>query len=136
MSRKYFIGMMLFGLIVLTGLNSCKKAVTVVIAPTGSTIPTDKTISFSSDIVPIFEKSCNGSGCHATGAKAPDLTQAKAFAALNSGGYLNTSNPVKSKLYLSLTGKSGMVMPIGSANNPSNLNNLVLAWLTQGAKNN
>jgi len=27
-------------------------------------------------------------------------------------------------------------MPLGAANNPSNINNLMLAWIKQGAKNN
>lgn len=121
---------------VMIGVSSCKKAVTVVIEPTGNTISTDKTVSFSGDIVPLFVKNCNGTGCHASGAKSPDLTEAKAYSSLSSGGYLNVSNPAKSKLYLSLTGKSGMVMPIGTANNPSNINNLVLAWIQKGAKNN
>jgi hypothetical protein len=136
MSRKIVYGLLLVCSIVLFGLQGCKKDVTVVIEPTGSTISSDKTISFSSDIVPIFNKSCSISGCHATGGKAPDLTDSKAFSSLNSGGYLDVAKPASSKLYLSLTGKYGMVMPIGTANNPSNLNNLVLAWITQGAKNN
>lgn len=136
MSRNIVYGMMLVCGFVLFGLNSCQKDVTAIIEPTGSVIPTDKTVSFASDIVPIFSKSCSMSGCHATGAKAPDLTSSKAFSALSNGGYLNLSTPKSSKLYLSLIGKSGVAMPVGAASNPSNINNLVLAWIQQGAKNN
>ncbi len=136
MSRKIAIGLLLASTIVLFGMYSCTKDVTVIIEPSLSSIPTNKTISFASDIVPIISKSCAMTGCHVTGGKSPDLSDGKAFGSLSSGGYLNIANPKSSKIYLSLTGKGGLLMPIGSVNNPSNLNNLILMWVQQGAKNN
>ncbi len=136
MSRKITLGTLLVCVMVIIGLNSCKKDVTVIIEPAASSISSTKVISFASDIVPIINKSCAVSGCHASGAKSPDLSEGKAYSALNNGGYFNKTTPEKSKLYLSLTGKSGIAMPVGSASNPSNINNLVLAWIKQGAKNN
>ena len=136
MSRNIAFGMILVCGIVLFGLNSCQKDVTAVIEATGSTIPTDKAVSFAGDIVPIFSKSCSISGCHASGGKAPDLSDSKAFSSLSNGGYINLATPKSSKLYLALTGKNGIAMPVGAASNPSNINNLVLAWIQQGGKNN
>ena len=136
MSRNIAFGMILVCGIVLFGLNSCQNDVTAIIEPTGSVIPADKTVSFAGDIVPIFSKSCSIAGCHASGGKAPDLSDGKAFGSLSSGGYLNIGTPKSSKLYLALTGKGGIAMPVGGASNPSNINNLVLAWIQQGAKNN
>jgi hypothetical protein len=95
-----------------------------------------KTVSFSSDIIPIFNSSCSLSGCHSSGGKAPDLTATKAYSSLTIGNYLNLAAPEQSVLYLYLTGKKSPQMPLGAAANPSNLNNLVLAWIKQGAKNN
>lgn len=95
-----------------------------------------KTVSFSSDIIPILSKTCSISGCHNTGGQTPDLTSAKAFSSLTIGGFITTATPDQSVLYLYLIGKKTPEMPLGSANNPSNINQLVLAWIQQGAKNN
>ncbi len=114
-------------------LQSCYDATTVVIdnSPTVT-----KTVSFANDIIPVLNKSCNVSGCHNAGGKKPDLSGDKAYASLTIGNYLNLSSPNESDLYLYLTGKKAPQMPLGAAANPSNLNQLVLAWIKQGAKNN
>jgi len=80
-------------------------------------------------------KSCALSGCH-SGTVAPNLSAATAYNALENGNLINTSTPKSSEVYLWLTGKKAVAMPAGSANNPSNINALMLAWITQGAKNN
>jgi hypothetical protein len=91
-------------------------------------------VLFSGDIIPIFDKSCNMSGCHSTGGKAPDLSPQRAYQALINGGYINTSSPEKSELYLWMTGKKGTPMPLSGPN--QQYNSLVLAWIKQGALNN
>lgn len=121
-------------LMVLGFTMSCKKDVTVII-DNGAAAVANKTISFSGDIVPILSKSCSITGCHVSGGQTPDLSAAKAYGSL-SGSYINLSKPESSKVYLSLTGKGAMAMPVGAASNPSNLNNLMLTWIKQGAKNN
>lgn len=111
---------------------SCTKTTTVAI---DNSAAITKTVSFSKDIQPILTKSCALSGCH-SGTIAPNLSTAVAFNALENGNFINTGIPASSEVYLWLTGKRAIAMPNGSANNPSNINALMLAWITQGAKNN
>jgi hypothetical protein len=91
-------------------------------------------VSFANDLLPIFNQSCNSSGCHNTGGVPPDLTTANAYDALISGGYINLSAPDRSELYLWMRGERGLPMPLSGPN--ENYNALVLAWITQGALNN
>lgn len=110
----------------------CTKTTTVVLDNSPAvTTP----VSFSKDIVPILTKSCAISGCH-SGTVAPNLSVATAYNALENGNFINTGTPASSEVYLWLTGKRAVAMPAGSANNPSNINALMLAWIKQGAKNN
>lgn len=91
-------------------------------------IPLD--VSFSQDIIPIFNASCNVAGCHNAGGIPPDLTAANAFSSLNNGGYINTSDPANSKLYQRMASD----MPPSGINAGDNA--LVLAWIEQGALDN
>ena len=91
--------------------------------------------SCSKTIVPILTQSCAASGCHG-GSIAPNLTATNAYNSLKTGNYINLATPASSEVYLWLTGKESATMPLGAANNPSNINALMLAWITQGAKNN
>lgn len=112
-------------------LSGCYKDKTVV-ADTGEEIT--RTVTFSNDIVPVFNSSCNGSGCHSAGGTAPDLTAANALLSLTSGNYLNTAEPDKSELYQWMTGKRTLPMPLSGPN--KDYNALILAWIKQGAQNN
>jgi hypothetical protein len=94
-----------------------------------------KTVSFSSDIVPLLTTNCAKSGCH-NGTISPDLSAANAFTSLVDGNFVSTSTPSNSLVYLWLTGKEAATMPLGASNNPSNINGYILAWITQGAENN
>ena len=94
-----------------------------------------KTVSFSSDIVPLLTTNCAKSGCH-NGTISPDLSAANAFTSLVDGNFVSTSTPSNSLVYLWLTGKEAATMPLGASNNPSNINGFILAWITQGAENN
>jgi hypothetical protein len=114
---------------------SCYKATTLVI-PTEQEVTRD--VFLTDDLVPIFHQSCGISGCHNSTGIKPDLSgdKDKIYAALINGNYVNLSSPESSEIYLWLTGKRSATMPVGAANNPSNINQLVLAWIKQGAKNN
>ncbi|WP_295674125.1 hypothetical protein [uncultured Mucilaginibacter sp.] len=129
--KKTGMVLILIACIIVT-IASCTKTDTVLIDNT-QVITT--TVSLSKDIQPILTKSCAVSGCH-SGSQAPNLTAAAAYTSLTTGGYVNTGTPKSSSVYLWLTGKKAVAMPAGSANNPSNINALMLAWITQGAKNN
>ena len=131
-SKKITIASLIIAQLILV-IASCTKTTTVLI---DNSPAVTKTVSFAKDIQPIFSKSCALSGCH-NGSIAPNLTDAvTAYASLQSGSFINTATPESSLVYLWLTGKEAITMPAGAANNPSNINGLMLAWIKQGAKNN
>jgi len=129
--KKTIIGLIVVMQLVLI-INSCTKTTTV---PIDNSPAITTTVSFSKDIQPILTKSCAISGCH-SGTIAPNLSDATAYTSLVNGSFFNTTTPANSVVYLWLTGKEAITMPAGAANNPSNINALMLAWITQGAKNN
>jgi len=91
-------------------------------------------ISFSQDMVPIFNESCNVSSCHSAGGIEPDLTAEKAYNNLINGNYIDLNAPENSELYLWMTGKRSSPMPLSGSD--QKLNAVVLAWIKQGARNN
>ncbi|MBT8327435.1 MAG: hypothetical protein KJP21_06910 [Bacteroidia bacterium] len=91
-------------------------------------------MSFTSDIIPIFNESCNMSGCHDVGDQVPDLSPANAYTVLINDGYINTTNPKESSLYKWMNDEESLSMPLTG---PDALYNAkVLAWIEQGALNN
>ena len=55
-------------------------------------IQTVSNVSFSKNVIPIFNQSCNTStSCHAKGGIAPDLSAANAWGSLINGGYVSDS---------------------------------------------
>lgn len=112
-------------------LSGCYKNMSV-ISDTGEEI--SRTVSFNTELIPMFNASCNMSGCHNSGGKSPDLSPASAYVSLINGSYVNTDNPEASELYLWMTGKKGTPMPVSGIN--KDYNSLVLAWIKQGAQNN
>lgn len=122
-----------FGLVIIGGIIGCAKDTTLIIK---NDVVVTNTVSFSKDLVPIFIQNCALSGCHASGGQVPDLTAAKAYNSIINASLVNTNNPTSSIIYERLTGVLTPAMPFGKTSNPSNINNLVLAWIKQGAKNN
>ena len=116
----------------IAALTGCYKTATLLV---DNSPAVTKTVSFGADIVPILTASCAKSGCH-NGSISPNLSSANAYNSLVNGNFVSVGTPASSVLYLWLTGKESATMPLGAANNPSNINGLVLAWITQGAKNN
>lgn len=117
--------------VLLAGVIGCYKDKTVVL-DTGDEVT--RPVSFASDVIPIFNASCNGSGCHSSGGKSPDLSAANAFSNLFSGNYINVSDAANSELMKWMTGKKSTPMPTSGIN--KDYNALVLAWIKQGAENN
>jgi hypothetical protein len=90
-------------------------------------------VSFSGDLIPIFNRDCNTSGCHdATPAHKPSLVPDKAYTSLMSGGYVNTAVPNQSTIYVVL--QTGAMPPTGALNVKEQ--QLVLDWIRNGAPNN
>ncbi len=88
------------------------------------------TVSFSSDIIPIFEKSCNAGGCHGGGFD-PDLRPESAYVSLISGGYVDTDSPASSSIYTVLIA-GGSMSNYAEQGDPE----LILEWIEQGALDN
>ncbi len=128
---KKVTGIMMMGVAVVL-LAGCYKNVTVI--QNGPEITTP--VSFSKDIIPIYNKSCNMSGCHNTGGQKPDLTIGNAYRTINEEDLIDVANPEGSEMMGWLTGTIKPAMPLGTTANPSNINALTLAWIKQGAKNN
>ena len=87
-------------------------------------------VSFSNDLIPFFNQSCNMSGCHNAGGFSPDLSPANAYQSLFDDGQIDTDNPMNSKLYISLN--SGTMKKYSTAEETAK----VLKWIEQGAPNN
>lgn len=93
--------------------------------------PIPDNVSFTSDVMPIFDNGCNTNVCHGPGSTPPDLSADNAYDALIGGGYVNTDTPESSTIYTSMT--SGSMVPyVQNAGDPD----IILAWIKQGAKNN
>lgn len=90
-------------------------------------------VTFAADIIPIFNKDCNGSGCH-NGSVSPNLLPANAYNALINGGYIDKADPPNSSLYKWMEGEEGTPMPPSGPD--ATYNAKVLAWIEQGALNN
>ena len=85
----------------------------------------DNPTLFSTQVEPIFQDRCIA--CHDS--RKPVLVTGSAFASLTNGGYINTENPLESKVYQKATDGHGQNM--SSAERA-----LLLQWITEGAKNN
>jgi hypothetical protein len=114
-------------------ISGCVKDDTLLI--TNNKVVTAK-VSFSKDLVPLFTSNCATSGCHVADHQPPDLEAADAYNSLKALNMLNLTNPQSSLIYERLSGAVKPSMPMNAPNNPSNINNLVLAWIKQGALNN
>lgn len=115
------------------GLTSCeyKQMEPVVI----NELPTD--VSFSDDIMPIFNASCNMAGCHSEGGISPDLSATNAYLVLSSGSMLDLLTPENSELYKRMIDE-GNPMPTNGFGGilDANKTNTVLVWIQEGALDN
>jgi len=91
-------------------------------------------VSFSADIIPIFNTSCNAVGCHAANGISPNLSVASAYADLFNKGLVDTADPSASDLYSRMNSSSAPMPPQGKLNQYQV--DLVLAWIEQGAIDN
>jgi len=123
--KKLRQGLILFFLLGSLGLSSCTWDE---IPPPKIEIP-DEPISFSDDIIPIFEANCNASNCHG-GFWKPDLRPNNAYNELTTGGYIDIDSPADSELYVKISPGQSMAdyaTPQDRA--------LILQWITEGAEN-
>lgn len=128
--KYHFSIFFIFTLIVVSGIMSCSYDQHL---PEEEPVVTDS-VYFADDILPIFNMSCNTSGCHNSGGVAPDLSPGNAYNSLIEGGYIDTQNPDNSELLQWMRGNRKLNMPLEGPD--PEYNSLVLAWITQGALNN
>ncbi len=89
--------------------------------------------SFSGKIVPIFITGNRCTSCHGAGATKPILTATKAYSEIISMGLVNIDDPAASKLYTFV--KAGAGTHVWKTYSSSQAE-LILTWITEGAKNN
>ena len=94
--------------------------------------PVTGTVSFSTQVAPIFSTGAKCTSCHNTGGQAPDLTAAAAYASIVPG-LITTGTPDQSIIYSfpapSTSTHSWKKYTAGEAA-------IILAWINDGAKNN
>ena len=93
----------------------------------------ETTVSFTSDMIPIFQNKCTA--CHKPGGvePTPDLTADKAYNSLHTSTYLNLTTPEESYLYVHLYSDA-------NAHSQKKFTAAealtVLTWIQEGAQNN
>lgn len=115
--KKYFF---LLIIMIVIYIGSCEK---VTLEP-DTDIPDN--ISFSQDIQSIFDANCTK--CH-NGSRSPDLRMDHSYDALTKSGYVDTAEPGKSLIYITLNGSHG-------SRASAKEKQMILGWIQQGAKNN
>ena len=88
-------------------------------------------VSFSVDIQPIFDRSCNNAGCHSTGGVAPDLTAGLAYNDLFAENMIDLTTPENSRLYTKCVA-GGSMNKYTQVGDPE----IILKWIQEGALNN
>lgn len=130
--KKIIITLFVLGGLFITG---CVKDDTLILKPIVA--PITRTVSLAGDLEPIFVGHCAKTGCHIVGGQKPDLSSAASSYKSLVPEMVNLTTPASSILYMRLTGAATPAMPFDApASDPSGINELVLAWITQGAKNN
>lgn len=95
-----------------------------------------ETVSFQRDIIPIFNKYCNTSGCHSGSSPTGNLNlePAVAYSQLIKKQEVDTINPTYSAIYIKMTSASNPMPPTGKLDNYTI--SIILKWIRQKAKNN
>jgi mono/diheme cytochrome c family protein len=102
--------------------------------PPEAITPLPETVSYSTDVQPIWNQNCIG--CHATGSTAPDLTAANSYTALTKNNkYVVPAVAANSILYKCLIGEGAPLMPPAGKMSDSKIE-LVKKWINDGALNN
>jgi hypothetical protein len=101
--------------------------------PPDPTDPNAPEISFSAEILPIFNNGNNCTSCHGTGGTSPDLTTEKAYNSINNSKYISLGTPEESKIYHYPSPDTDTHKQQEYTANEAAL---VLGWIIQGAQNN
>ncbi len=91
-------------------------------------------VSFSQDILPIFNQSCNTIGCHSNAGVAPDLSPENAFQDLRNKNMIDLDNPINSILYKRMIDVQKPMPVTGLLS--EKIQKTILVWIEEGAKDN
>ncbi len=125
MKLKEFIHLILVAMVVSGVMASCTYEE---IKPQKVDVP--DSVKFSINIIPIFNTSCNTTGCHNKGGIPPDLSPENAYTSLSFFGYLDTDVPESSIIYEKIA--TGSMKNSATDQDRS----LLLKWIKQGAQDN
>ncbi len=116
-------------LVVTFGLTGCYKDVIkpeLAVDPDGP----PQSVSFATELAPLFESNCALAGCHVSGSHKPYLKASESYNQITGGGFVNTTFPKLSILYKAINGEMAQYIP-SSANRQK-----VYDWIRNGAPNN
>jgi len=126
-SRNYILKSLIFSAIISSGIMGFVACEEYTYDP--GRLDPNRVISFSDDLIPIFEEKCVS--CHG-GALSPNLSKDKAYNTLTTKGYISDdpeNTPEESGIYTKLAaGHSTAVTELEI--------NMILQWIRQGAENN
>jgi hypothetical protein len=127
MKRIYiYLGLLGF-MIAGVGLTGCYKDI---ISPESDPDGPPQSVSFKTDLEPIFNGKCALSGCHVSGNHNPNLAAGSSYSSLVNGGFVNTIVPKSSRLYVMINSEMSEYMP-----SPKDRSK-VYDWIRNGAPNN
>ncbi len=117
----------LFALIIIFISSGCYKIVEE------ETIDPNETVSFSTQIIPIFNQNDNCTACHKPGGTSPDLTAPNAYHEIIYNDLVEVNDPVTSAIY-------DLPAPETSKHDWKKYSvteaQTVLLWIEQGANDN
>lgn len=123
---KYVSALLIFGVVVLAGCYRDVILPEALVDPEGP----PQQVSFSTDLAPMFAKSCTDAGCHDVGSHKPTLLIDNSYQSLVNGGFVNTGIPKKSTLYIMINGEMKEYIPKAVDRQK------IYDWIRNGAPNN
>ena len=118
------LGLLIAGGVIFVG---CYKDVNIPPVPPNSDGP-PQYVSYSAELAPLFNNQC--ASCHKPGGHHPYMATDVSYNEIVNGGYVNTTVPKESILYIEING--GMQQYIPSASDRQK----VYDWIRNGAPNN
>ena len=118
------LGLLFAGGVILIG---CYKDVVVPPVPPNYEGP-PQYVSYSTELAPLFDNQC--ASCHKSGGPHPYLATDVSYNELVNGGFVNTTVPKQSILYIEINGNMQQFIPSASDRQK------VYDWIRNGAPNN